>query len=165
MVHHLQTYKRCHLKHINKMNIATLQHSTFHESYLERIITKAISMPPALDIFKNLFYKKVISLYANLYLEISGFQEHIHGMDRNLAKTFIIRFTKTYNTMLIVQKNLTKTAQTEDFIEIVDNIVNKLADCIELLEDIVNPHYSYQISANNKDNDWNDPLNDHWDNY
>ena len=45
------------------------------------------------------------------------------------------------------------------------DIVNKLADCIELLEDIVNPHYSYQISANYKDNDWNDPLNDHWDNY
>jgi hypothetical protein len=57
------------------------------------------------------------------------------------------------------------TTQTQDFKEIVDNIVNKLADCIEILEDIVYPNYSYQISANYKENDWNDPLNDHWDNY
>ena len=26
-------------------------------------------------------------------------------------------------------------------------------------------NYSYQISTSQEDNDWNDPLNDHWDNY
>ena len=147
------------------MNIATLQHSTFHESYFERAITKILSMPPMMGIFRNFFYKKVISLYANLYLEFSGFQEYIHEMDKEVAKNFIIRFTKIYEAMLLVQKNVSRTTDNQDFTEIIDNVVNKLSENIELLEDVANPHYSYQISVNNKDNDWNDPLNDHWDNY
>lgn len=165
MVHHLQSYKRCHLKHINRMNIATLQHSTFHESYFERAITKVLSMPSILGIFRNTFYKKVISLYANLYLEFSGFQEYIQEMDKDVAKNFLVRFTKIYKAMLSIQKNVPRTSDNQDFTEIIDNVVNKISENIELLEDVINPHYSYQISANYKDNDWNDPLNDHWDNY
>ena len=147
------------------MYIATLQHSTFHESYFERAITKILSMPPVLGIFRNLFYKKVISLYANLYLEFSGFQEYIQEMDKDVAKNFLVRFTKIYKAMLSIQKNVPRTSDNQDFTEIIDNVVNKILENIELLEDVINPHYAYQISANYKDNDWNDPLNDHWDNY
>lgn len=147
------------------MNITTLQHSTFHESFFERAVTKTLSIPPISGIFRNFFYDKVISLYANLYLEFSGFQEYIHGMDKEVAKNFLMRFTKIYETILSLQKNISRTNSNKDFTEIIDNLVSKLSENIELLEDVINPNYSYQMSANYKDNDWSDPLNDHWDNY
>jgi CRISPR/Cas system CMR subunit Cmr6 (Cas7 group RAMP superfamily) len=147
------------------MNIATLQYSTFHESFFERAVTKTLSIPSISGIFRNFFYNRVISLYANLYLEFSGFQEYIHEMDKEVAKNFVVRFTKIHKTMLSLQKNISRTNGNQDFTEIIDNIVSKISENIELLEDVINPHYSYQISANYKDNDWNDPLNDHWDNY
>jgi hypothetical protein len=147
------------------MNITMLQHSTFHESFFERAITKTLSIPSISGIFRNFFYNKVISLYANLYLEFSGFQAYIHEMDKEVAKNFLIRFTKIHGTMLSLQKNISRTNSNKDFTEIIDNLVNKLSENIELLEDVINPYYSYQISVNYKDNDWNDPINDHWDNY
>lgn len=148
------------------MNTATLQYSTFHESFFERAITKILSIPATFGLFRTFFYKTSLSVYANLYLEVVGFEQQIQGdMNKDLAEKFIKTFTKIHKGMLNVQKNLTYTKDLEDFREILDNIINKLADCIEQLEDIVHPHYAYQISVNQQDNDWNNPLNDHWDNY
>jgi hypothetical protein len=147
------------------MNISALQYSTFNESYFERIFTKALSVPPIGTIIRSFFYRKTISMYANLLLEVSGFQEYIEGLSINEAKAFIIRFTKIQNVMLALQNSIPQSANNQEFMEIVRNINAKLSDNIELLEDAVNHDYAYQISVNYEDNDWNDPLNDHWDNY
>lgn len=49
--------------------------------------------------------------------------------------------------------------------EISPNITDELSDNYELLVDTIDIDYLYLMSINKEDNDWNDPLNDHWDNY
>jgi hypothetical protein len=46
--------------------------------------------------------------------------------------------------------------------ESVEHVKQYLAKINEKAENI---NYFYQISVSQEDNDWNDPLNDHWDNY
>jgi esterase/lipase len=46
--------------------------------------------------------------------------------------------------------------------ESVERVKQLLAKINEKFESV---NYSYQISISQEDNDWNDPLNDHWDNY
>jgi hypothetical protein len=147
------------------MNISALQYSTFNESYFERIFTKILSVPPMGTIIRSFFYRKTISMYANLLLEVSGFQEYIEGLSINEAKAFIDRFIKIQDVMLALQSSIPQTNNNQEFTEIVKNINTKLSENIELLEDVVNHNYAYQISVNYEDNDWNDPQNDHWDNY
>jgi hypothetical protein len=49
--------------------------------------------------------------------------------------------------------------------EISQKITDELSDNNELSEDTIDLDYAYLISINQEDNDWNDLLNDHWDNY
>lgn len=69
--------------------------------------------------------------------------------------------------MSALQANILKrkTVSDEELLSIIAKIIDKVSENIALLEDIANPHFSYQISTSATDNDWNDSLNDHWDNY
>ena len=147
------------------MTVTTLNYSTFNESYIDRIITKALSIPTIGSILRGFFYRKTVTMYANLLLEVSGFQEYTAEMNKEDAKQYIKRFTKMHDLMLVLKKNFPSRADNQDFVVIISKLVNKLADNIEILEDIANPDFSYQMTVSNENNDWNDPLNDHWDNY
>jgi hypothetical protein len=49
--------------------------------------------------------------------------------------------------------------------EISQDITVESSDNNELLAYTIDMDYLYLMSINQEDNDWNDPLNDHWDNY
>lgn len=149
------------------MSNLTLHYSTFNESYWERFFTRVLSTPTIGSIVSAFFYKKIISSYTNLLLEIAGFQEYTSELDAKSATLFIKRFTKIKHLMSALQANILKrkTVSDEELLSIIAKIIDKVSENIALLEDIAKPHFSYQISTSATDNDWNDSLNDHWDNY
>jgi hypothetical protein len=63
---------------------------------------------------------------------------------------------KSPETILLNEVELQTPPESIRFVE-----QQSLANCIEN----TNLNYAYQISINQQGNDWNDPLNDHWDNY
>lgn len=45
-------------------------------------------------------------------------------------------------------------------------LINVLETSVEILEDIAEPNHFYKLFCQSTlQDDWNDPLNDHWDNY
>lgn len=120
---------------------------------------------PQTGVFRYFFYNKAVSMYANLFLKISGFEQQINGIDKHLANKFINTFSKIIPVLTHVVNVNSKRQNNEELTDIISKVLNKLIDCIDQLEDIANPHYAYQISTSALENDWNNPLNDHWDNY
>ena len=52
----------------------------------------------------------------------------------------------------------------QKFIEKSLELINEIEATAEILEEIAEPHYYWKLFCQNPSNDdWNDPLNDHWD--
>lgn len=54
----------------------------------------------------------------------------------------------------------------EEFLNKGLELINELETTLEMLEDLAHPNYYWQLFCQNpKNEDWNHPDNDHWDNY
>ena len=112
------------------MSHLTLHYSTFNESYWERFFTRVLSTPTIGSIVSAFFYKKIISSYTNLLLEISGFQEYTSELDAKSATLFIKRFTKIKHLMSALQANILKrkTVSDEELLSIISKIIDKVSE-------------------------------------
>jgi hypothetical protein len=71
---------------------------------------------------------------------------------------FLLKYKEDMKTINETEK--------EEFIEKGLELINQLETTVELLEDIAEPNHYFKLFCQNPSNeDWNDPRNDHWDNY
>ena len=145
------------------MHVSAIRYSFSFQEFL----LKSFTFPKVGNLLMTFFSDWIIAAYTKIWVDLSGFHVLVDGLTEQEAAKFL----KTHTKMLGITRCLKQTfpdhhnVRVMEFKKIVSHIESTLLSTIDQLEEKLNPHYSYQITTFSTDNDWNNPENDHWDNY
>lgn len=79
----------------------------------------------------------------------------------NQIKPLVVSLLKYKNEMKKIHQ-----IDKQDFITKSLELINEIETTAEILQDLSEPNILYKMfSQNSSNDDWNDPINDHWDNF
>jgi hypothetical protein len=134
----------------------------------ERRFIQVFSQAPFANIFSTYFTDLSISLYSRMVLEMVGLASYINQLsieDAKIQHKALSRISVLIGFLVENSTVFNKNAKTRQLGEVIKLLSEKITQNLELLEDVMHPHYNYQMTFNGLENDWNQPENDHWDNY
>lgn len=140
------------------MDISLISHS----NSINSLFLKPFTWPKIGRSISFLFSKYLVRLLTKMWVDFSGFNVLVKDLDDTQAKFFLSYFNK-FNSYIDDLNRYRKKDKALD--EIVLKLTKTVRDNIELLEEKLFSNYSYIASTNYPNNDWNDPENDHWDNF
>lgn len=136
-------------------------------SYEHRLI-QVFSRAPFANFLLTYFTDLSISLYSRMVLEMVGLASYINQLSIEDAKVLYKALSRILALVDFLVENgdvFNKNAKTRQLGEVIKLLSEKISQNLESLEDVIHPHYNYQMTFNSLENDWNEPENDHWDNY
>lgn len=126
------------------------------------------SRAPFANFLLTYFTDLSISLYSRMVLEMVGLASYINQLSIEDAKVLYKALSRILALVDFLVENgdvFNKNAKTRQLGEVIKLLSEKISQNLESLEDVIHPHYNYQMTFNSLENDWNEPENDHWDNY
>jgi hypothetical protein len=155
------------------MNISSLDYTHSYQGY----IIKVFSIEPFRNFFKiaplgNYIGNKIIdwniSMFTKMLLEVSGVTEFINILSKNELNVLLTYFNKLLPQLEKLNNQdsfFQKNQKTYELGNVIRLLTNKVKENILHIEENIHTEYTYTMSVNHIEDDWNDALNDHWDNY
>jgi len=125
-----------------------------------------LSISSVQKVFLDKFKKRAITKLEEETLKIRGSLFYIKNLNPKEANELKDITQKTINILSDIQKKIEILSDLEynDYKVAVFDYIDAVHTLHSYLEDVTDIHNSYLISHNVLD-DWNEPENDHWDNY